>query len=324
MRYTKFFPQGQAVSTLCLGTAGFGTRTAKEDAFSQMDLFFEKGGAFFDTARVYGDWVPGGRGASEKTVGAWIKERKCRDKVLISTKGAHPELRTMYVPRMSFGELCFDLEESLKALETDYIDIYFVHRDDVSRPVEEILENLEAFRKEGKIRHYGCSNWSLPRIIKAAETAAARGFEGFVCNQIRYGLGDINPKAISDKTTLTMDKPTYEYHQKTKMAVMAYTSSCNGYFSKKIKGEEISPSLESVYANEPNQMLLQKLARWEKEFNCPAAALVLAYTMSQDFPAAAIASFSSMGQLEEALPAGDFIFPQECLAEIRGIKRFLI
>ena len=229
----------------------------------------------------------------------------------------------MYVPRMSPGELRSDLEESLKALETDYIDIYFLHRDDISRPVEEILENLEAFRKEGKIRHYGCSNWSLSRIIEAAETAAAKGFEGFICNQIRYGLGDINLKAVSDETTLAMDKSTYSYHQKTKMAVMAYTSSCNGYFSKKIKGEEIPPSRESVYANEPNQILLQKLALWEKEFNYPAAALVLAYTMSQDFPAAAIASFSSIRQLEEVLPAGDFIFPQEYLKEIQGIKRFL-
>ena len=95
MRYIKLFPQGQEVSTLCLGTAGFGTRTPKEEAFKQMDVFFEKGGNFFDTARVYADWLPEGHGASEKTVGAWIKERKCRDKALISTKGAHPDLKTL-------------------------------------------------------------------------------------------------------------------------------------------------------------------------------------------------------------------------------------
>lgn len=324
MRYITLFPGGPEVSKLCLGTGQFGARLPREAALKQLDLFFDQGGNFLDTARVYADWVPGGRGASESTIGAWLKDRKLRDRVIISTKGAHPDLKTMHIPRMDPADVRFDLEESLRALGTDYIDLYFLHRDDPSRPVEEILDMLEIFRKEGKIRRYGCSNWKLNRIEEADRAAAGLGCEGFVCNQIRWGLADLNIQAISDKTLVVMDREIHAFHRRTKKAVMAYSSSCGGYFSKRLRGESLSPSARAVYDNEPNQKLLEKLKSWEEELNRSAAVLVSAYVMNQDFPAAPIASFSSMGQLEETLLAADLVFPPELLEEIRSIKRFTL
>ena len=323
MRYIKLIPHELEASSLCLGTSSFGTRITKDDAIKQMDFFFENGGNFLDTARVYGAWLPDGNGASEKTLGQWIKERECRNKVLISTKCAHPDLNNMHIPRMSKADLRSDLEESLKALGTDYIDIYFLHRDDVSKPVDEILENLEEFKKEGKIKYYGCSNWTLSRLIEAENAASHLGFTGFGCNQIRFGLADLNVNAIKDKTTVAMDSEFFTWHENTKKPAMAYTSSCNGYFSKKLAGKNVSPSIESIYNNDANQILLEKLALWEKDLGCSAAVLVSAYVMAQGFPAVSIAAFSSIAQMEEGIMAGDFVLPVQVLEEIRVIKRFV-
>ncbi|MDR0449896.1 MAG: aldo/keto reductase [Treponema sp.] len=322
MNYVTLFPGGPEVSKLCLGGGQFGARLSREEARGQLDLFFDRGGNFVDTARVYADWIPGGHGASELTIGAWLKDRKLRDRMVISTKGAHPDLKTMHIPRMDPADIRSDLEESLRALGTDYIDLYFLHRDDPSRPAGEILQTLESFRKEGKIRSYGCSNWKLERIEEAGRAAAGLGCEGFVCNQIRWGLADLNTQAISDKTLVVMDKEIYAFHRRTKKAVMAYTSSSGGYFSKRLREQPLSPSARAVYDNEPNRILLEKLRGWEKELGRAAAVLVSAYVMNQDFPAVPIASFSSAGQLEETLPAADLVLPPELLEEIRSIKRF--
>ena len=324
MKYLKLFSDVPEVSALCLGTVFFGNDLSKEDSFRQMDFFFERGANFFDTARMYADWLPNGHGTSESTLGAWIKDRKCRDRVIVSTKGAHPDLNTMNVGRMSQKELQSDLEESLKTLGIDCIDIYFLHRDDVSRPVEEILGNLESFRKAGKIKHYGCSNWTLARMEAADKAASAGTFEGFSCDQIRFGLADLNAGEISDPTLVPMDKSILAWHEKTKKPVMAYTSSCNGYFSKKLKNRTVPAEHEAVYDNPSNRELLKKLEQWEKDFNIPASALVSAYVMAQDFPSVPISAFSSPRQLEELLLAADFSFPGEIMGEIRKIKRFLI
>ncbi|MDR2101359.1 MAG: aldo/keto reductase [Treponema sp.] len=324
MQYRSLSPGGPEVSNLCLGTAQFGARLSPEEAFKQMDYFFDHGGTFLDTARIYCAWVPGGLGASEGIIGAWLRERKVRNRIIISSKGGHPDLNAMDIPRLGPAEVRADLEESLKDLGTDHIDFYFLHRDDPSVPVEEILDMLETFKKEGKIGFYGCSNWDLSRITEADRAAARRGFEGFVCNQIRWGLGDINLGAVSDKTLVVMDKPIYDYHRKTKKAAMAYTSSCNGYFSKKLRGRPLSPPVEGVYGNGPNTRLLEMLGAWEKEFRLSAAALVSAYVMAQDFPAVPISSFSSIAQMEELFPGADFTFPPECLEEIGRIKQFVL
>jgi aryl-alcohol dehydrogenase-like predicted oxidoreductase len=324
MRYLSLCEGGPEVSKLCLGTAQFGARLSRDEAFEQMDYFFDRGGTLLDTARIYCAWVPGGLGAGEGIIGAWLRERRVRDRVVIASKGGHPELATMDVPRMSPAELRSDLEASLKALGTDRIDFYFLHRDDPSLPAEGLLDVLETFRKEGKIRFYGCSNWTLPRIEEADRAAARRGMGGFFCNQIRWGLGDINRGAVSDKTAVVMDRDIYDYHRKTQKSLMAYTSSCNGYFSKRLRGQALSPSAGAVYRNGPNELLLERLAFWEREFHCGAAALVSSYVMSQDFPAVPISSFSSTAQMEELLSAADFTFPPECLEEIRAIKRFVL
>jgi aryl-alcohol dehydrogenase-like predicted oxidoreductase len=306
-----------------MGTVYYGTVIPREAAFEQLDCFYEGGGNFLDTARIYADWLPGIPAASEKTIGAWLKERHIRDEVVISSKGAHPRFETMDVPRMGKAELAKDLDESLAALGLECIDLYFLHRDDPSIPAAEILGMLEGFRKAGKIGHYGCSNWTLGRIQEADGEAARRGYEGFICNQLLWGIGDINPAGLSDKTLVAMDSPTFIYHARTQKSAMAYMAGCKGYFSKKRRGLPISPNDLLLYDNPFNDGVLEKLSAWETRFGCGSMPIVLAYIMAQPFPAVPIASFSSPGQLREAMTAADVILPPELVAEIQDSRQYL-
>jgi aryl-alcohol dehydrogenase-like predicted oxidoreductase len=120
-----------------------------------------------------------------------------------------------------------------------------------------------------------------------------------------------------------MDRDIYTWHERTRKAVMAYSSSCNGWFSQKLVGKPVAPSQEAVYNNGPNRRLLEKLRIWEKERGVSAAVLVSSYVMTQVFPSVPISSFSSVEQLEELVSAGDFSFPPEALDAVREIKKFV-
>ncbi len=117
---------GLSVSPIGLGTVSFGTGLSEADCFAQLDRYAQIGN-LIDTARVYGDWTPGPRGKSERIIGKWLASRRCRDRVIISTKGGHPRLDSMNVPRLSPGDIQGDLELSLRAPGTDAIGLYFLH-----------------------------------------------------------------------------------------------------------------------------------------------------------------------------------------------------
>ena len=323
MKYTILFPGGPEVSKLSMGSVPYGTKISKEDAFKQMDLFVEMGGNFLDTAHVYAEWLPGGYLASEKTIGAWIKERKMKGKMVISTKGAHPRLATMEISRLNKKELGNDINDSLQSLNLDAIDLYFLHRDDPSVPVDEILFWLEGHKKEGKIKHYGCSNWKLDRVIEADRVSARSGYEGFVCNQIMWGIGDIRWSGIKDKTLVPMDSAFFDYHLKSQKGAMAYSSSCKGYFSKKKNGSPIPDNMEKIYGVPSNADLSARLEKLSASCGCTVAVLVSAYIMNQNFPAVPIASFSSLPQIEESIAACDFVFPPGIVDEIRQSRKYL-
>ena len=143
-----------APSVLCLGGVPLGSALDERQSFAVLDAFVAHGGTFLDTAKVYADWLPGERSVSEKTLGRWLQQRKQRDRLVIATKGAHPELATMHKPRMTRQEIVADLEQSLRNLQTDVIDLYWLHRDDPQTPVAAILDTLEEQVRAGKIRAY--------------------------------------------------------------------------------------------------------------------------------------------------------------------------
>ena len=146
------------VSPVCLGSGPFGTAVKPTDAFAMLDAFVERGGNFLDTARIYADWIPGGQNASEKTLGAWLQANGLRNRIVLATKGAHPDLKTMHISRLSPEDIAADVAASLHYLQTDRIDLYWLHRDDTALPVGEIVDALNQQAQAGRIRYYGCSN----------------------------------------------------------------------------------------------------------------------------------------------------------------------
>ncbi len=152
MKYSDIF--GKKSSKILLGTAYFGDGISEETAFSMMDKFREMGGTHIDTARLYAD------GRAEEIVAKWRKSRGANE-MLISSKGGYPTSDAPDKVRISDKEIRYDLDLSLKALDTECIDFYWVHRDDEVTPAGEVVETLNALVKEGKIKKFGVSNWTM-------------------------------------------------------------------------------------------------------------------------------------------------------------------
>jgi len=181
----------------------------EKDAHILYDIYKDAGGTCIDTARMYADWLENGKNASETCVGNYIKSRNNRSELIISTKGGHPVLGQMDIGRLSKEDLTYDLDQSLKYLQTDYVDIYWLHRDDVSRETSDIMETLNSFIKDGKVRFIGVSNWHMSRIREANKYAAESRLHPLVSSQIQWSLAKSNNELFGDPTLVCMDETEY-------------------------------------------------------------------------------------------------------------------
>ena len=325
MEYRQLGKTSLYVSPICIGTVQFGTGLDRDSSFWQLDAFTEGGANFIDTARVYGDWVEGERARSEKLIGQWIKKRGNRDRLVILTKGAHPLLQSMDVSRCTPADIRTDIEGSLLDLGIDQIDLYLLHRDNTALPVGPLLDELEKARLEGKIKHYGFSNWTLSRAREAEDYTRKTGIEGFSCNQIRWSLAEINAENIADKTTVAMDVDFYKWHCESLCSLTAYTSTARGWFSKLAKGEEVPERLKSIYAGETNDKIFSRIQEASRDLNISVHNISLAYMREHPFSALPVTSFSKKEQLEEALKSCDIVLPDvldvlmEELNQLKGL-----
>ncbi len=309
-------------SEIGLGTAGFGTSVAKEDAFAQLDHWLENGGTVIDTAHVYGSSDPENESPSERTIGDWMAARGTRDHVILCTKGCHPSFDastgTMGAPRVNAKALEADLAMSLESLKTDAIDLYFLHRDDPDTPVEEIIDALEAQVQKGTIRYYGCSNWTLDRIRAAADYAKEKGFRGFVCNQMVAPLAKKNDMIMAHMGMVGMDKAMLAYHEQTGLGLMTAQTLCNGYYHKRLAGAELPGFLGFQYQCETNDRLFERIEQLAKD-GIPVSSVLHAYNRSYSFPSVSLMGFSRLEQMDEVLHAIEIRPDAEALAQLRGI-----
>ena len=314
------------VSPLSLGTVNYGVKTGEKEAFYQMDQYLEAGGNFIDTASVYGCFPPSTEmHASEKVVGRWLKSRHAYDKIVLSTKGGHPLANdASFTIRLHRDELISDVEKSLQNLGIDAIDMYFLHRDDINLPVGEIMETLEEIKKQGKIRNYGFSNWTLPRAKEAQAYAKAHGFAGFTMNQLMWSLAHITHGEIADKTLVAMDEATYQWHKDTSLSAMAYRSVAKGYFEKRKNGAPMRGDLVTTYKDPVNDEIFETLLRLNNETGISMTALSLLYFIHQPFPSVAIASFTSDAQLSEGLSVLEMSPDKSVMRAIHALRRDLI
>ncbi|MEK8169939.1 aldo/keto reductase [Streptomyces sp. M19] len=181
------------MSTLCLGILPFGTTVDEKTSFAVLDRFAEAGGTFVDTADNYSIWAPGGRGGeSEALLGRWMRVRGRRDETVVATKvGALPDpARGPEWPAnwqgLGAGTVRAGIENSLRRLGTDHVDVYYAHIEDPTVPMAETVGAFAALADEGLARVLGCSNHASTSVATARQYAADHGLARYSCVQQRY------------------------------------------------------------------------------------------------------------------------------------------
>ncbi|WP_159881818.1 aldo/keto reductase [Paenibacillus puerhi] len=307
-------------SSIVLGSVNFGSKLSEEQSFRLMDAFVEAGGNMVDTAQVYANWLPGERSLSEKTVGRWMKARGNRSQLIVTTKGAHPDPASPQIRRLTSELIAEDLEGSLKRLQVDELDLYWLHRDDPYRPVGEILHTMNELAQAGKFRYFGCSNWRTYRIAEARDYARKHGLRGFVCSQVSWSLAKVDASRIEDTTLMHMDESMYRYHENYPMAVFAYSSQAQGLFSKLgesaagMEDERIPP----MYRLEENARRYERAKRLAEELSRPVSQIALAYMLAQPIQTFPIVGCRTDEQLSDSLQAADIRLKPTQIAYLEG------
>ena len=295
-----------------LGTVDAGLGWDGADADKIFDTYLSCGGNVIDTAHVYSDWVPGEIARSERVVGDWLARSGKRHEVTLITKGGHPDMTTanpdLHLSRMAGEDMVQDLDASLKQLRTDYIDIYFYHRDNRAQSVEEEIEVMEEFVKAGKIRYYGCSNWVTDRMSEAYDYAKAKGYRGFVADQSLLNLGTKYFRGLSDDTLAYIKGEAYQYHiDHPELLAMPYSGNCNGFFQifaqKGADGVKGNP-----YDTPENIRVAKKIQTLQEEYNCSITQVVLGFFFHQPFACLPLYKSSSAERIIDACGTLDIPF----------------
>lgn len=296
------------VSCITLGTDYYGKTVPKERAFELLDVYTGCGGKSIDTAHVYSDYLPGERHSSEKTIGEWLRSRRARQNVVLATKGGFPALDDYSVSRLTPAEIRSDLEESLSCLGVDYVDIYWLHRDDPEKDCGMFVEVLEGFKKEGLIRSYGLSNFTASRVREADREAVKRGFGPVPAVQIKWGLAKTAPGRVYDRTLAEMDDGYFRFLEKSGKALFAYSSQAKGFFSKLRFDEEGKPFMEpgkcrDRYFCGENIELYKRLSGEVRLRGMPVAELAMRKMLEAPFPVTLIVGSRTREQLEASMRA---------------------
>ena len=293
------------LSRLGLGCVKAGVKWAGQEACDLFDAFLDMGGNVYDTARVYSDWIPSERGRSERVLGQWLAHSGKRHDIVLVSKGGHPDMTgpdpDMHKSRVSGRCLKYDLEESLRVLGTDYIDIYFYHRDNEEVPVSELIDIMEDFKKQGKIRYYACSNWTTTRMKEADAYAVSKGYRGFVANEALYNIGEPWMKPMADDTLVIMDKEMQKYHEENpRNLAIPYSAACNGFFHKLFANGRSAVS-GSEYYTEGNLRNAERLHELMEEYGISVTQAVLGYLTCQKFTCLPLYGPRNIADLKEAM-----------------------
>lgn len=276
------------VAPLALGGNTFGWTSDADTSFAVLDAFVEGGGNFVDSADVYSAWAPGNSGGeSEEILGAWLKQSRRRDDVVVATKVAqHPNF-----PGLAGRNVAAAAEASLKRLGTDHIDLYYAHEEDPNTPIEESVAAFAKLQQEGKIREVGLSNFS-PRAINAwVEAADSQGLKRPVALQPHYNL-------VFRKEYETELLPTAKQFD---LGVVPYWALASGLLTGKYRSEkDVSgerAQMIEAYLSPRAFSVVEILRRIAKERGVQPAAVALKWLASQETVVAPIASARTADQV---------------------------
>lgn len=279
-----------------LGGNVFGWTVGPGDAFPVLDAFLDGGGRAIDTADSYMQSVPGNVGGeSESQIGEWLADRNCRDRIEIHTKVHGKRDR----PGLSARNIVLAVEDSLRRLRTDHIDLYYAHRDDPEVPQEEYVLAFDSLVRAGKVREVGASNFSSPRLRSALELAAAEGVTGFTVAQDKWSLVE---RGIEAELL-----PTLSEHG---LVELPYYSLASGFLTGKYRpGKSVdSARAESAgrYLEHPRSAaLLTTLDEVAAAHDSSVTAVSLAWLRAQPAVGAPIASARTPEQVAGLLSSAD-------------------
>ena len=278
---------------LCLGGNVFGYSADKENSEAVLSFYADNGGNFIDTADMYSQWAPGHIGGeSETVIGNWMKKRGNRSQMVIATKVSKLDTR----PGLKATNIAAACDDSLRRLQTDYIDLYYAHQDDPDTPIEETLGAFDSLIKVGKVRYIAASNFTPARLKESLDIAKNLNLASYVACQDQYNLMDRDyEKALM---------PTV---QKNGLSEIPFYGLARGFLTGKYRP---GVSVESVratgvgnsYANERGWTMLEKLDQIAQDKNTNVATVALAWLRAQPTVSAPIASATKLEQIKEIMP----------------------
>ncbi|MHC3125981.1 aldo/keto reductase [Brevundimonas sp. GN22] len=321
LKQTQLGRTDLTVSALCLGTNMFGTAYDQAKSTALLDAFVAKGGNFIDTARSYGDWIPDApKGASERAIGEWLKGQD-RSKLVIATKGGFFDMRVGdWRPRITPEDIAADLNESLEHLSVESIDLYWLHADNPSVPVEPIIDALIAHQKAGRIRYFGASNWSPERIEAAQAYAKSLGHDGFAAVQPFWGLATPNAEGAAAAGYGFYYEDGLQKVHSADLPMVPYAGQSRGVFAKLDQSGEdaLRDDLKAMYLNDANRARLPVIQEIAKAKGVSVNDVVLAYLTSQPLQTVPIVGASSIEQLEETIAASAIVLSADELARLKA------
>ncbi|TDS58222.1 aldo/keto reductase [Myroides indicus] len=312
MKKYKFGQTNLFTPALSFGGNVFGWTLDEKVSFRMLDELYDKGLTFIDTANNYSHWVPGNTGGeSEIIIGKWFKQTGKRQKVVLSTKVGGKMGDGTRGLRGDYIRQC--VEDSLRRLNTDYIDLYFSHYDDIDTPQEETMKEFNELVKEGKVRYLGASNLTAERIVSANKIALESGWEKYVALQPLYNLYD-RERFETEYLPLS---------QQDDMAVMSYFALASGFLSGKYRTQtdlENSKRKDMVkgYLNERGMKILDSLQVIASNHNAELAEIAIAWQIQKPEITAPIVSATTFTQLQSLIKSVSLELSDE---EIKELER---
>ena len=290
------------IDKLAFGTGCFSDYADKESYFLLMDRFYENFKTF-DTARSYNEWLPDGKDISEYMLGEWMNSRKNRNNVVVVTKGGFPKnlkIKKDVQNRLTKEDLQFDIDTSLATLKTDYVDIFLLHRDDLSKPVEYIIPILQDFIKQGKTRFIGVSNWTSDRIEKAQDFIAKEKMIPLSISQCYFSLAESSPEKFDDDTIVCINRQEYKWYERSRIPLMAFTSQAKGFFSK-YNSIQLKQSEIKRFVSEINIERAKRARMLANEYSVSPTCIALAYLVNNPVQTCAVIGPKNISQLEDSI-----------------------
>ena len=294
MNYTRFEPLARDLSRLVLGSLAFHLE-ALDLTFEVLDAWREAGGNGVDTAHLYNG------GNSERAIGKWLEARGGRGDLVLITKGAHHNVDRR---RVTPEDITCDLRDSLVRLRTDYIDLYILHRDDPSVPVDEIVDVLNQHQRSGRIRAFGGSNWSPARLDAANEYADRHGLAGFTASSPQLSLavpnGEMWPGCLDARSPQAL-----AWYRERQMPLFAWSSQARGFFSGAYTPENVGESalMTHLFASPGNWARFRRAEELGRQRGYSTIEVALAWVLHQPFPVFPLIGPASVSELHSSLRA---------------------